>query len=94
MAMGGEIVVPTLKDPVRYTIPAGTQNGTTFRLREQGIPVLNSKSRGDLLVTVETMVPKRLTEQQKDILRQFAVASGDEPAPKPGRSIRDIFRNK
>ena len=64
------------------------------RLREQGLPVLNSKSRGDLLVTVETMVPKRLTEQQKDILRQFAVASGDEPAPKPGRSIRDIFRNK
>ena len=46
------------------------------------------------LARVYSMEGDTLTEQQKDILRQFAVASGDEPAPKPGRSIRDIFRNK
>lgn len=94
MALGGEIEVPTLREPVRYTIGAGTQNGTTFRLREQGIPILNTSARGDLLVTVEPIIPKRLTDQQKELLQQFAIASGDKPAPKPSRSIRDIFKNK
>lgn len=94
MAMGGEIEVPTLRDPVRYTIGAGTQNGTTFRLREQGIPIPNTNARGDLLVKVECIIPKRLTDQQKEILQQFAIASGDKSAPKPSRSIRDIFKNK
>lgn len=76
-ALGGEITVPTLQDPVRYTVPAGTQSGTTFRLREQGVPRLHNQGRGDMLVTVTIDVPKKLTEEQKHLLEQFATAQGN-----------------
>lgn len=76
-ALGGEITVPTLQDPVRYTVPAGTQSGTTFRLREQGVPRLHNQGRGDMLVTVTIDVPKKLTDEQKHLLEQFAAAQGN-----------------
>ena len=76
-ALGGEITVPTLQNPVRYTVPAGTQSGTTFRLREQGVPRLHNQGRGDMLVTVTIDVPKKLTDEQKHLLEQFAAAQGN-----------------
>lgn len=75
-ALGGEITVPTLKESVRYTVPAGTQSGATFRLREQGVPRLHNQGRGDLLVKVYIEVPKKLTEEQKHLLTQFAATQG------------------
>ncbi|MBQ2769691.1 MAG: molecular chaperone DnaJ [Clostridia bacterium] len=83
--LGGEIVVPTLKENVKYSIPAGTQSGSTFRLRGQGIPRLNRDGRGDLLVTVTIDVPKRLNDKQKEALEAFRDACSDSPAPKPGK---------
>ena len=83
--LGGEIVVPTLKESVKYSIPAGTQSGSTFRLRGQGIPRLNRDGRGDLLVTVTIDVPKRLNDKQKEALEAFRDACSDSPAPKPGK---------
>lgn len=77
-ALGAEIEVPTLDGKVRYTVPEGTQTGTTFRLRGKGIPYVNSKSRGDQLVTVVVETPTKLTREQKDLLRKLD-GSGDQP---------------
>ena len=75
-ALGGEITVPTLRESVRYTVPAGTQSGATFRLREQGVPRLHNQGRGDLLVKVYIDVPKKLTEEQRHLPTQFAATQG------------------
>jgi molecular chaperone DnaJ len=76
-ALGGSLTVPTLKESVKYQIPAGTQTGSTYRLREQGIQRLNASGKGDLLVTVTVEVPKHLTDEQKRILEQFAGTLGE-----------------
>ena len=65
-------------------MPAGTQSGATFRLREQGVQRLNATGRGDLLITVTIAVPKRLSDEQKALLEQFAAASG-ETQPRTGK---------
>jgi len=69
--LGAELEVPTLDGKVKYTIPEGTQSGTTFRLKGKGIPRLNSNVRGDQYVKVFVEVPKNLNEKQKNLLRQF-----------------------
>lgn len=84
-ALGGEITVPTLKDPVRYTVPAGTQSGATFRLREQGVPRLQGQGRGDLLVRVSIEVPKHLNEEQRRLLEQFETSLGGGARPRGGK---------
>ncbi len=75
-ALGAEMEVPTLDGKVRYTVPEGTQTGSVFRLREKGIPHINGRGRGDQLVYVQIEVPKNLTSAQKEILKQFADATG------------------
>jgi len=80
-ALGAEIEVPTLDGKVKYSIPEGTQTGTTFRLRGKGVPVLNSSRRGDQLVHVTIEVPKNLTQKQKDLLADFAKSVGEEAFP-------------
>jgi len=73
-ALGADIEVPTLKEPVKYRIPEGTQSGTVFRLKGYGIPHLRGSGKGDLMVTVRVNIPKKMTNRQKDLLRQFASA--------------------
>ncbi len=94
-ALGGEIVVPTLKDSVKYTVPAGTQSGATFRLREQGVQRLNATGRGDLLITVTIAVPKRLSDEQKALLRQFeaSLAQGGEKHSPISKSWTDRVKS-
>ena len=75
--LGAEIEVPTLDGKVKYTVPAGTQTGTVFRLRGKGITVINTTRRGDQYVRVNIEVPKDLTQKQKDLLIQFAEATDD-----------------
>ena len=69
--LGAEIQVPTLDGKVSFTIPEGTQSGTTFCVRGKGIQQLNGRGRGDLLVTVEIEVPKGLGKKQKEALEKF-----------------------
>ncbi len=70
-ALGTEIQVPTLDGPVRLKIPSGTRSGRTFRVRGRGVP--NAKGKpGDLMVTVEVVVPTRLSKDAKKLLQQFA----------------------
>ncbi len=68
-ALGAELEIPTIDGSVRYTLPEGTQTGTTFRLKEKGIPSLRGARRGDQYVTVKVVTPTHLTAQQKDALR-------------------------
>ena len=71
--LGAEIEIPTLKEKMKYTIPEGTQPGTEFVVRGQGIPhVGNPNRRGDLVFRVNVEIPKGLTEEQKAQVRTFA----------------------
>ena len=76
-ALGTELEVPTLDGKVKYSIPAGTQTGTVFRLRGKGIQNLRGSGRGDQYVTVNVSVPTSLTSEQKDLLKKFAESGGD-----------------
>jgi curved DNA-binding protein len=72
MVLGGEVQVPTLDGHVVLTIPAGTQNGRTFRLRGKGMPRLrNAEQRGDLYAKVEVQLPTRLTADQLRLFEQL-----------------------
>lgn len=77
-ALGGEIQVPTLTGNVKYNVPEGTQTATTFRLKEQGISRLNSSGKGDMLVRVNVQIPKRLSDEQKELVRKLADSLGDK----------------
>ena len=70
-ALGAEIDVPTLDGAVKHTVPEGTQNDAVLRLRGQGIPMLRGSGKGDLYVKVRVEIPKRLSDKQKELLRQF-----------------------
>jgi molecular chaperone DnaJ len=75
-ALGAEINVPTLDGKVRLRIPAGTQTGKTFRVRGHGIEDAKG-GKGDLLVTVSVTVPEQLTDEGKELLRQFRLKNPD-----------------
>lgn len=80
-ALGGEIHVPTLKGAVNLKIPAGTQGGSTFRVRGQGMPHLQQGGRGDLFVRVQVEVPTKLNSEQRAKLEEFAALCGDDNTP-------------
>jgi DnaJ-class molecular chaperone len=70
--LGGEVQVPTLERPVALKIPAGTQNGKTFRLRGLGMPHLrNPDQRGDLLAVVDVRLPARLSERERQLFEEL-----------------------
>ena len=92
-ALGDEIDVPTLEGKMKYSIPEGTQTGTTFRIKNKGIPSLKNKIRGDLYFTVKVSVPKKLSEQQKELLRQYAEISRDN-VEEQGKSFFDKVKDK
>ena len=79
--LGGPIEVPTLFGKGSLKIPPGTQSGTTFRLREKGMPSLRGGKQGDQLVRVQVEVPQSLTGEQRKILEEFARVSGDAAEP-------------
>ena len=74
-ALGGEVEIPTLDGPVKKRIPEGTQNGTEICLRGSGIKKLNASGKGDMIVTVQVEVPRKLNEKQKELLRQLEEAT-------------------
>lgn len=70
-ALGAEIIVPTLKEKVSYKVPAGTQPGTTFRLKGKGIKYLRREAKGDLFVKVFLEVPTKLNSKQKKAIEDM-----------------------
>ena len=92
-ALGAQIEVPTLDGKITYDIPEGTQTGTTFRLRDKGIPYVGNRTRrGDQIFTVVVETPTRLNQKQKELLRQFEESLGDTPKRKKFfDTIKDLF---
>jgi molecular chaperone DnaJ len=78
-ALGTELKVPTLDGPVTLKVPAGTQNGRTFRVRGRGVPGAGRKGAGDLLVSLQVAVPEKLSRKERDLLREFASLSDTTP---------------
>ena len=79
--LGGDVPVSTLKGRVLLTLPAGTQNGKTFRLSRQGMPRLKGDEPGDLYVRVRVVLPTHLSEEATAEARRF-LALADEPDPR------------
>jgi molecular chaperone DnaJ len=78
---GGEIEVPTLEGKVKMKIPAGTQAGRVFRLRNKGIAHLHDQGRGDQFVKIQIDVPTDLTADERKALKDYARVSGEESGP-------------
>jgi len=78
-ALGDEIEVPTLDGKVKLKVPPGTQTGTSFRLRGKGVPYLRRTGQGDQHVKVVVHTPTKMTERQKELLREFAEINGNRP---------------
>ncbi len=77
-ALGGEIMIDTVDGKVIYDVKAGTQTDTKVRLRGKGVPTLRNKEvRGDHYVTLVIEVPDKLSNEAKELLKQFDEASGD-----------------
>jgi DnaJ-class molecular chaperone len=79
--LGGEVAVGTLKGRVLLTLPAGTQNGRTFRLSKQGMPRLKSDAPGDLYVKVRVVLPTHLSDEARSAAERF-LALADQPDPR------------
>jgi molecular chaperone DnaJ len=78
-ALGDEIEVPTLHGKVKLKVPAGTQTGTRFRMKGKGVPNVRGYGTGDQHIQVKVVTPTKLTEKQKQLLREFADISGQIP---------------
>ena len=77
-ALGGKINVATLRKPVEFEIPAGTQTGEKFTLKKEGIEDKRSGRTGNLYFYVKVITPTKLSKEQKQALKNYAEASGDE----------------
>ncbi len=86
-ALGNEITVPTIDGEVNLTIPAGTQSGSVFRLRDKGVPFLRRDGRGDQLVIVQVGIPKKLSDEQEELFQQLSRTLGKELIPQRERGI-------
>ena len=94
-ALGAHIEFDTLDGPEDLVVPRGTPSGREFRLRGRGVPHLERRSRGDLIVRARVQVPDDLTPEQEDLLRQFAEQRGEDVAPADAgflSRIRSAFR--
>jgi len=85
--LGTELDVPTLDGTAKLTIPAGTQHGEVFRLRGKGVPILRSSRRGDQLVVVRVVVPEKLNDKQRKLLKELGESLGLESLGKDNRSL-------
>jgi molecular chaperone DnaJ len=71
LALGDKVEIPTLRGRVEMNVPAGTQSGKVFRLRGQGLPRMEGRGRGDQLVRVFVEVPTKLSDRQRELLKEF-----------------------
>ncbi|MCH8229185.1 MAG: J domain-containing protein [Chloroflexi bacterium] len=69
--LGGEVEVPTMTGRIALQIPAGTQNGRSFKIRGKGLPKMNSDEFGDLFATIKIRLPESLTDQERDLYMEL-----------------------
>jgi molecular chaperone DnaJ len=93
-ALGAEIEIPAIDGAVSLKIPEGTQSGREVRVRGRGVPHLNEKGRGDLVVKVMVQIPKKLTRAQRELVAQLAESlMVDNKPASPGilDKVKDLF---
>ena len=88
-ALGTSVEVPTIDGKVKIKVPAGTQSGKIFRLKDKGLPVVQSYQKGDQLIHVAVWTPKKLSAEEKALLEKLR----DMPnlKPQPGKSDKGFF---
>ncbi len=92
--LGGEITVPTLEGEEKLRIPSGTQTGSVFRFKNKGIVSLGERGRGDQFVTVNVVIPVKLTKEQRQIFEQLAMVSREDELMQERNlfdKVKDIF---
>ena len=92
--LGDSVTVPSIDGKVEYTVPEGTQSGTTFRLRGKGIQYLNGRGRGDQYVIVDVEIPKKVTRAQREALKAFEDSMKEDNYEKRKgffKNLRDRF---
>ena len=92
-SLGDEIEVPTIHGKVKLKIPAGTQSGAQFRLKDKGVKNVHGYGTGHQYVIVKVVTPTKLTEKQKQLLRDFAEVSGDIPEEQ-GSTLLDKIKKR
>ena len=93
-ALGAEIEIEGIDGPVSLKIPEGTQNGKELRIRGRGVPHLNEKGRGDLIVKVMVQIPRKLSRAQRELVSKLAETMTVENKPtSPGLldKMKDLF---
>jgi molecular chaperone DnaJ len=93
-ALGAEIEIPGIDGPVNLRIPEGTQNGKELRVRGRGVPNLNDKGHGDLVVKVLVQIPRKLTRTQRELVGKLAesLAIDNKPtSPSLMEKMKDLF---
>ena len=80
-ALGAHLMLETLDGFEDLVIPRGTQSGKVFKLKHRGVPRLDGRGRGDLLVQVRVEIPTTLDEESEDLLRRYATVRGEDVAP-------------
>jgi molecular chaperone DnaJ len=81
--------VPTIDGKAKINIPAGTPSGKVFKLKDKGIPDLDSYSKGDQLINVNVWVPTNLTREEKELLEKLR--QSENFAPKHSKEERSFF---
>ena len=92
--LGAEIEIETFNSSQQILVPEGTQPGAQFRIRNLGVPILNSRTRGDMYVHLDVQVPKKLTRDQRKLFEQLAAILPIENAPREKtvfEKVRDFF---
>lgn len=91
-ALGAEIDIPIIGGKTeKFAIPEGTQTDTSFTLRGKGVANVNTKRRGDLILTVNVETPKNLTAKQKELLSEFAASLGEGNTGKKQSFFKKLF---
>ena len=94
LALGGDIKIPTLEGEEAFSVPEGTQSGATFTLRGRGMPDVSGRGRGNLVVRVKLVTPKKLTREQKKLLEELAATMPKEkfqPTPADEQDDKGLF---
>ena len=89
-ALGADIFITTLDDKkIKMKIPSGTQHGKMLRIREEGVPHINSTRKGDMYIKVLVEVPTKISSKAKKVLEEFSKIEGEEDSPRP-RSLSEL----
>lgn len=95
LALGDDIIVPTLSEKISYKIPPGTQPDTVFRIKGKGIKSVRTGKTGDLYIKVELEIPTKLTGEQKKKIKELGTVLGQESYTKKSKfaeTMKELFK--